>query len=322
MAAKSLPLTTTKGSEVATVSHTKDFYTGMLVSGPSVAPETFVSMIQGPTTIKLTTAAIETGSKVDHTFGKNMRLARVDDAKAHEYVKQHVAIPKNVITIDDASVLVVDDRGRRWRLPKSDGSFDAPTNAGLLRISREVATERDLFNCHGTFYELPAENADGFAKIRPISSHASHIMDYASYRGLLIVTGVHPDAAGDHIIRSDDGKAALWAGTIDDLWKLGKPRGHGGPWLNTIVKAREPSDPFLIAGFDKKHLTLSQTSDSQVNIRVELDLTGEGLWIPYRTFELESGKSIEHDLPLGLQARWLRVIANKDCIATVQLRYD
>jgi hypothetical protein len=252
----------------------------------------------------------------------DMKLVRVDDTKAHEYAKQKVAIPKNVITIEDASILIVDDRGRRWRLPKSEASFDAPTNAGLLRISREVATERDLFSCHGTFYELPAENADGFAKIRPISSHASQIMDYASYRGLLLLTGLKPDATGEHIIRSDDGKAALWAGTIDDLWKLGKPRGHGGPWLNSEAKTNQPSDPFLIAGYDKKHLTLSHTSDSRVNIRVELDLTGEGLWVPYSTFELEAGKPLDHDLPPALQARWLRVITDKDCLATAQLRYE
>ena len=252
----------------------------------------------------------------------DMKLARVDDAKAHDYVKQKVAIPTKVITIDDASVLVVDDRGRRWRFPKSDAPFDEPTNAGLLRISREVATERDLFHAHGTFYELPAENADGFAKIRPISSHELRIMDYASYRGLLLLTGLKPDAAGEHIIRSEDGKAALWAGAIDDLWKLGKPRGHGGPWTNTKVKAGEPSDAYLVAGFDKKHLTLSHDASATVKMRVELDITGEGLWVPYRTFEVERGKSLEHDLPAALQARWLRVIADKDCVATAQCRYE
>ena len=45
------------------------------------------------------------------------------------------------------------------------------TDESALRLCREVVTERDLFNCAGTFYELPANNADGFAKIRPIASH-------------------------------------------------------------------------------------------------------------------------------------------------------
>ena len=257
-----------------------------------------------------------------YEMGADLKLTRVDDAKAEDYVKKRVAIPKNVITLDEASVLVVDDKKRRWRLPKSDAVFDAPTNASLLRISREVATERDLFHCHGTFYELPAENADGFAKMRPVSSHKLRIMDYASYRGLLLLTGLKPEAKGDHIVRSDDGKAALWAGMIDDLWKLGKPRGHGGPWMNTKVKASKPSDPYIMAGFDKKHLTLSHASAGTVNLRVELDITGEGLWVPYRSFSVKSAETIEHDFPDALQARWLRVIADKDCEATAQCRYE
>jgi hypothetical protein len=77
-----------------------------------------------------------------------------------------------------------------------------------------------------------------------------------------------------------------------------------------------------MAGYDKKLLTLSQTSDTPVNITVELDITGEGLWIPYRTFEVKSGAPIEHDLPSALQARWLRVISDKDCTATAQCRYE
>ena len=50
-------------------------------------------------------------------------------------------------------------------------------------------TERDLFNCHGTFFELPAVNAGGFAKIRPISTHNSKLMtivviaDYSFFQG-------------------------------------------------------------------------------------------------------------------------------------------
>ncbi|MEI3117686.1 MAG: hypothetical protein V8T12_01250 [Parabacteroides johnsonii] len=55
-----------------------------------------------------------------------------------------------------------------------------------------------------------------------------------------------------HIIISDDGKAAVWVGVIDDLWTLGKPVGHGGPWKNTDVKAGIASDPYLIGFYDKK----------------------------------------------------------------------
>ena len=252
----------------------------------------------------------------------DLKLNRVEDAKAHEYVKTKVAIPHNVIAKDDASVLVTDDRGRRWRLPFTSDAFNAPTDAGLLRICREVATERDVFSAYGTIYELPAENADGFAKIRPVATHDRRIMDYCSYRGLLILTGLKADANGEHIIRSDDGKAALWAGAIDDLWKLGKPRGQGGPWANTKVRSGEKSDPFLMWAYDKRTLKLTHDAKAAVKFRVELDLDGTGLWVTHKTLEVQTGGAGTYEFPATIHARWLRVSADADCTATAQLTYE
>lgn len=250
-----------------------------------------------------------------------LKLRRVEDKAAHDYVKTKTAIPRNVITKDAASVLVTDDRGRRWRLPFTSAHCDAPTEAGLLRICREVATERDVFSAYGTIYELPAENADGFAKIRPVATHDRRIMDYCSYRGLLILTGLKPDAAGEHIIRSDDGRAALWAGAIDDLWKLGKPRGQGGPWADTMVRAGEKSDPFLLWGYDKRTLKLSHDATGAVNFRVQLDLDGTGLWVTHKTLEVQPGNAATYEFPDAINARWLRVSADADCTATAQLTF-
>jgi hypothetical protein len=125
-------------------------------------------------------------------MGADLALKRVEDAKAKAFVEKAVAIPKNVITLDEASVLVVDDRGRRWRLPRASKAYDAATNAGELRICREVATERDMLSACGTFFELPAENADGFAKIRPICSHDLRVTDFGGYRGLFLMSGIKP----------------------------------------------------------------------------------------------------------------------------------
>ena len=252
----------------------------------------------------------------------DLKLRRVEDTKAHDYVKAKVAIPRNVITRDAASVLVTDDRGRRWRLPFTTDNFNAPTNAGLLRICREVATERDVFSAYGTIYELPAENADGFAKIRPVATHALRIMDYCSYRGLLILTGLTPDARGEHIIRSDDGHAALWAGAIDDLWKLGKPRGQGGPWSESKVRAGEKSDPFLLWGYDRRTLKLSHDAARAVKIRIEFDLDGTGLWVTHKTLDVPPGGSASYEFPAAIHARWLRVSADADCMASAQLTYE
>jgi hypothetical protein len=251
-----------------------------------------------------------------------LNLVKKDDVKAEEFVRKQVAIPREVVMVDAASVLITDDRGRRWRLPKGDAAFDAPTMQGWLRLDREVATERDLFNCHGTFYELPAENADGFARIRPVSSHRLRIHDYASYRGLLVMTGVMDGASGPHIVRADDGKAAVWVGAIDDLWRLGRATGVGGPWKDTAVEAGKPSDPYLFAGYDARRIALSHGDAETVNVAIELDLTGNGLWVPYKTLVVPSGQQVEHTFPVELQARWVRVTADKAVTASAVLTYE
>jgi len=258
-----------------------------------------------------------------YEMGADLALKRVEDAQAKAFVEKAVVIPKNVITLDEASVLVVDERGRRWRLPRASTAFDVATNAGELRVCREVATERDMLSACGTFYELPAENADGFAKLRPICSHDLRVTDFGGYRGLFLMSGISPDAkASDHILRSDDGKAALWAGAIDDLWKLGKPRGEGGPWRATKVNAGVKSDAYLMWGYDKRTLTLSHDQNEPVSFQIELDLTGTGLWVTYQRREVSPGEASSLSFEPAVQARWLRVAADAACTATAQLKYE
>jgi hypothetical protein len=251
-----------------------------------------------------------------------MNLVLKNDAETQQFIEEKFAIPKQVIVVEEASILIVDDSGRRWRLPKGNEAFDPLIDNAQMRICREVATERDLFNCHGTFYELPAENADGFAKIRPIASHNFRIHDYASYRGMLIMTGIDPEAKSDaHIIRSEDGKAALWAGVIDDLWMLGKPVGVGGPWKNSKVGAGVPSDPYLMGFYDQTSVALSHDSESVINFTIEVNPLGHGPWMSYKTFEVLPDKKLTYDFPTGFQARWVRVVADKNCRATTWFEY-
>ncbi|MGN0048858.1 MAG: hypothetical protein ACI37U_08220 [Bacteroides sp.] len=259
-----------------------------------------------------------------YEMGDSLQLVRKEDEATAAYIRQHVAIPRESVTIEKSSVLVIDDKQRRWRLPLSKAEFRQPTQEGALRICREVSTERDLFNCMGTFYELPAENADGFAKIRPIASHSFRINDYASYRGMLILTGVQPDAdeCNEHIIVSDDRKAAVWAGTIDDLWELGKPAGQGGPWLDEKVQAGVPSDPYLIAFYDRREISLSHRSEQEVEFRVEADPTGNGDWMEYATFSVKPQETFRHLLPEAFQARWIRFTVNVDAAVSAQLTYQ
>jgi hypothetical protein len=190
---------------------------------------------------------------------------------------------------------------------------------GRARVCREVATERDLLNLHGTFYELPARNAQGLAKIRPVATHNLAIHDFCSHNGLLLITGIDAKAEGEHLFRSDDGKAAVWAGVVDDLWKLGKPRGDGGPWRNTQVQPDEPSDPYLMTAYDQKRVAISSSDDATV--RLEVDVDGTEMWIPYAVFELQAGQTVEHSFPDGFSAYWVRAVSDTATTATVQFEY-
>lgn len=251
-----------------------------------------------------------------------MKLVRKSDTATQNFIRDRFAIPEDVVTIDEASVLIVDDRNRRWRLPKGDEVYTHRTNSNSLRICREVATERDLLSVHGTFYELPAENADGYAKIRPIASHDFRIHDYASYRGLLIMTGIQSDIDNDeHIIVSEDGLARVWAGVIDDLWKLGKPTGQGGPWKNAEITGGKPSDPYLIGFYDQRTLELTNHSQEEVEFNLEVEPVGHGPWMTYRTISVGPGQTYKYEFPASFQSRWIRFVADKDCKATAWLEY-
>jgi hypothetical protein len=269
--------------------------------------------------VATTTANGEVGC---YDLDDRLALRRADDPQGMAWVKANVAIPESVITIEPASVLYVDDKGARWRLPKGDPAFDQPGPLGAGRVCREVCTERNLLNVHGTFYELPSDNAGGFAKVRPITTHNRRIQDFASYRGFLVLSGISDNAKGGRIIRSDDGRCALWVGVVDDLWSFGKPRGHGGPWLDSPVKAGQPSDAYLATGYDRKRLTLSHQSPTPVSFRVEADFTGTGVWTEVVTLAVASGKRTEYRFPAAFGAYWLRIVPAADAMATAQFEYD
>jgi hypothetical protein len=258
-----------------------------------------------------------------YELDEKLNLVAKADPETNSFIKEKFAIPENVVEIEESSVLVIDDKNRRWRLPLGSDSYKQLTDAAQLRICREVATERDLFNVGGTFYELPAENADGFAKIRPVASHNFRIHDYASYRGMLVMTGLNPDVkAGEHVIVSNDGKAAVWLGVIDDLWEMGKPTGQGGPWKNSSVKAGEPSDPYLIGFYDKRTLEISHESAQPVTFRIEAEPIGHGPWMLYKEVTVKPGETYKHEFSESFQARWIRLTANSNCSATTWLEYE
>jgi hypothetical protein len=260
-----------------------------------------------------------------YEMGPDMRLAPSGDTAAAPWTQKNAAIPRDAVVLDAASVVYTDEAGKRFRLPKARADWSLAGPHGPERPCREVCTERDLLNAAGTFFELPAENAGGIAKLRPVATHGRRIHDYATWRGLLVLTGIDAGAgpaANRHLVRSTDGAAAVWVGVVDDLWTFGKPVGVGGPWKDTAVAAGVPSDPYLFTGYDKKSLALSHTSAAPVRLTVEVDLTGTGRWVTYAAYDVAPGRTVDHTFPAGYQAYWLRVTASAATTATAWLTYN
>ncbi|MES2706944.1 MAG: hypothetical protein V4726_10115 [Verrucomicrobiota bacterium] len=258
-----------------------------------------------------------------YELAADLTLRPAADEKLTAFIQSNAAIGAPLITADAASLIYDTGKGQRWRLPRGAPGFDEVGPLGDSRLCREVCTERNLLSLHGTFYELPALNAGGFAKIRPISTHGRRIHDFASWRGLLVMSGVLPGTpAGGHILRSSDGKCALWAGAVDDLWAFGKPRGQGGPWKDTAVSAGKPSDPYLVTGFDQKHLTLSHRQDKTVTITIEADFTGNGTWSKFTSLRIAAAATLSYQFPDAFGAYWLRFVSDTGTTASAQLTYD
>jgi hypothetical protein len=260
-----------------------------------------------------------------------LQIRPVENQDLRKSVDAGAPIAVKTIHTDEASIVIEED-GKRYRLPSgistnlpasSTAKSSAETSAAPVRLCREVATERDLLNVGGTFFELPARNAQGLAKIRPIATHNLEIHDYASQFGLMLITGkINPRVAeSTRIFESPDKNVRLWAGVIDDLWQLGKPRGTGGPWRKSAVQAGVPSDAYLMSGYDHKEVVLSHAANAPVAIRLEADIDGTGLWVPYQRFLVAPTKELVHTFDEAFGAYWIRAVAEADCEATVQFTY-
>ncbi|MBI1370354.1 MAG: hypothetical protein GC162_17095 [Planctomycetes bacterium] len=257
-----------------------------------------------------------------YEIGADMKLKPVADAdKQIAYMKDKAAIKASGVSVDDASVIVKRD-GVTYRLPKSSAAYDAPGSAAARTI-REVVTERDLLNAGGTIYVLPHPESMSVRGIKPVCTHDKRIADFCSWRGMLVMSGCASDAGDDmHHIRSTDGKVGLWMGDIDDLWRMGKPRGVGGPWRQTMVKAGAASDAYLMAGYDQKKLALSHDAAEAVNFRIEVDVACDGTWRAFQTLSVAPGQTLEYAFPAGYSAGWVRLVADHDCKATATFTYN
>jgi hypothetical protein len=259
-----------------------------------------------------------------YEIGPDLKLEHVDDANQAKYIQDRAAPRGTEYSIDGNSVLVLEG-DHRFRLPIGNPNAVRENAAGFARTVRELVTERAIMNAGGTLYMLPRTNSGGVRAIKPVATHNKRIFDLCSWRGMTVLTGVRDDVQPEdcrHVVRSEDGRVALWFGDIDDLWKLGKPTGTGGPWHETAVQAGQLSDPYLMTGFDRKTLTLRHDRSQPVTVTIEVDVTAEGRYQQYARLQVPPDSPLVHEFPAGFAAHWVRLSTDQDATVTATFVYE
>ena len=214
-----------------------------------------------------------------------------------------------------------DKTWRTYRLPKATQTHDHKWQTEWPRI-REIEHERFLMDLHGMFYELTFwAYGNRVWGVKPISQHLWVHGDFCTWKGMLILGADNASPDGGHNALCAEPQSGLWFGKTDDLWNFGPPRGWGGPWWKSPVRAGEPSDPYLMTGFVHKCIHLFHEESTKIRFDIELDALGDGTFKRYASYEIDPGQAIQHAFPTGLSAHWVRVISQTDAVATAQLHY-
>jgi hypothetical protein len=227
---------------------------------------------------------------------------------------------------DQASAILkvwteADKKWTTYRLPKASHCFDHKWQTEWPRI-REVEHERFLMDHHGMFYELSPWAYNGrIWGVRPISTHLWVLGDFCSWRGMLVMGADNASPSNGDNHTCAEPQSGLWFGKTDDLWNFGKPKGWGGPWWNTKVVAGEPSDPYLMTGFDQKCIHINHDAGKEVNFTIEVDFMGHGEFKPYGRLTLAANGYAHHTFSPGFSAHWVRLVSDTSCTATAQLHY-
>lgn len=251
-------------------------------------------------TVLDSTAYIEVKGKMNDIYGNGMWATGWDRAS----VKMMFYCPEN-------------GKWRTYRLPKGSQAWEHAWNTEWMRI-REAQTERFMMDVFGILYELPVMVYGGnMMPIKPVCNHLRVIPDYTYWRGMLVLAGDQVDNA------IGQPQSNLQFLNIDDLWKWGKPSGWGGVWRDQNVKANQPSDPYLMNGFDKKVVHFTHSSATEIDFKIEVDLTGNNTWVHYKTIKVPAKGYEFHVFPDGYSAQWVRITPLQDAEnVTVQFVYN
>jgi hypothetical protein len=62
-------------------------------------------------------------------------------------------------------------------------------------------------------------------------------------------------------------------------------------------------------------------SINAISFTLQLDATGDGVWYDYKTVSVPAKPSTETSFPAEIQSKWVRLVPNKNTVASAQFQY-
>ena len=182
---------------------------------------------------------------------------------------------------------------------------------------RDVGQKDLLMDMHGMFFKFPRNfSSTNCGGIEPIGSHIRYLPDFCFWNGKVVLATDEASIQGNPLV--GQAQSNLWFGDFDELSGWGPRNAAGSIYMNNQVKAGKPSVPFLINGFPQRMVHLS--SDRPVTFVLEIDREGNGNFETYRSIKIDRFGS--HIFPEKLDAQWIRVVTDQNCIASVAFQYS
>jgi hypothetical protein len=226
---------------------------------------------------------------------------------------------------DRRSVLLQVRHGGQWttyRLPKGSYTYDG-FNGSYTEWPRfrDVGDGRWLMNMHGTFFAWPAGFRPGATGgLRPICTYQRYIPDFCRLGEELVLAGQDTSRHGVPWAVPGHSHSNLQFIAPDELEAWGPRSGFGGVWRETPVVAGGTSDPFLVAGYDQVCLHVAHDAAYPVAFTIEADATGDGTWRACAVVSVPAMGYRDHIFAPGdVPAAWIRVRADRNCVATAYL---
>ncbi len=237
-----------------------------------------------------------------YELGADMMFRPQAAAGVRIEVKEPAATADFSVSEDPLSVVARDAAGNVWRLPKAL-SAAAP--------ARGISTPGGrLVEASGILYAVPGDG--GWGRAVPLCAPGRRIADFCLWQEKLVLAGDFEDCVAGRTICSADGRVRLWIGSPGDLRKLGRPSGTGMVWKNATVQLDVPSDPFLMSGYDRKTLEITNHGLAACVFTIEVDPVGRGPWIKVASLVVQPGTSLRHEFPAGFAAHWIRLVPGND----------